>query len=62
MKQIDGAGSHGEPIIDFSIYDACQAGFAKTYLIIKIFKRYVKPQSVTAEAVMPCGFCLSHGE
>ena len=22
MKQIDGVGSHGEPIIDFSIYDA----------------------------------------
>ena len=27
MKQIDGVGSHGEPIIEFSIYDAKEAGF-----------------------------------
>lgn len=25
MKQIDGVGNHGEPIIEFSIYDARQA-------------------------------------
>ena len=35
MKQIDGVGSHGEPIIDFSIYDAHRAGFDKVVLIIK---------------------------
>lgn len=35
MKQIDGVGSHGEPIIEFSIYDAWQAGFRKVVLIIK---------------------------
>ena len=35
MKQIDGVGSHGEPIIEFSIYDAYQAGFRKVVLIIK---------------------------
>lgn len=35
MKQIDGVGSHGEPIIDFSIYDAYLAGFRKVVLIIK---------------------------
>lgn len=35
MKQIDGVGSHGEPIIDFSIYDAHRAGFEKVVLIIK---------------------------
>lgn len=35
MKQIDGIGSHGEPIIDFSIYDAYRAGFRKVYLIIR---------------------------
>lgn len=35
MKQIDGVGSHGEPIIDFSIYDAWKAGFSKVVLIIK---------------------------
>ena len=35
MKQIDGVGNHGEPIIEFSIYDAYQAGFKKVVLIIK---------------------------
>ncbi len=35
MKQIDGVGNHGEPIIDFSIYDAYRAGFRKVVLIIR---------------------------
>lgn len=35
MKQIDGVGNHGEPIIEFSIYDAYEAGFEKVVLIIK---------------------------
>ena len=35
MKQIDGVGNHGEPIIEFSIYDAKQAGFQNVVLIIK---------------------------
>ncbi len=35
MKQIDGIGNHGEPIIEFSIYDAYRAGFKKVVLIIK---------------------------
>lgn len=35
MKQIDGVGSHGEPIIEFSIYDAYAVGFRKVILIIK---------------------------
>ena len=35
MKQIDGVGSHGEPIIEFSIYDAWRAGFRKVVLIIR---------------------------
>ncbi len=35
MKQIDGVGNHGEPIIEFSIYDAYQAGFEKVVLIIR---------------------------
>ncbi len=35
MKQIDGVGNHGEPIIEFSIYDAKEAGFEKVYLIIR---------------------------
>ena len=32
MKQIDGVGSHGEPIIEFSIYDAKEAGFEDVVL------------------------------
>jgi len=35
LKQIDTVGNHGESIIDFSIYDAIQAGFKKVYLIIR---------------------------
>lgn len=35
LKQIDKFGSNGEAIIDFSIYDAIQAGFNKLVLIIR---------------------------
>ncbi|MCF0109492.1 MAG: nucleotidyltransferase [Erysipelotrichaceae bacterium] len=35
LKQIDTIGSNGESIIDFSIYDAHEAGFDKVVLIIR---------------------------
>ncbi len=35
LKQIDTVGDNGESIIDFSIYDAYQAGFRKVVLIIR---------------------------
>ena len=35
LKQIDPMTDHGEFIIDFSIYDAIQAGFDKVVFIIK---------------------------
>ncbi|MBR5782698.1 MAG: nucleotidyltransferase [Clostridia bacterium] len=35
LKQIDPIGPHGEFIIDYSIYDAVQAGFDKVVFIIK---------------------------
>lgn len=35
LKQIDTVGDNGESIIDFTIYDAIQAGFKKVYLIIR---------------------------
>jgi len=35
MKQVDGVGSNNEPIIEFTIFDAIQAGFKKVVLIIK---------------------------
>lgn len=35
LKQIEGVGPNGEFIIDYSIYDAIQAGFTKVVFIIK---------------------------
>ncbi len=35
MKQIDGFGPNGETIIDYSIFDAIEAGFGKVVFIIK---------------------------
>jgi hypothetical protein len=35
LKQIDPIGSHGEIIMDFSLYDAMMAGFEKVVFIIK---------------------------
>ena len=35
LKQIDPVGSHGEALLDYSIYDAYKAGFRTTVIIIK---------------------------
>ena len=35
LKQIDPVGSQGEAILDYSLYDAYQAGFRKAVIIIK---------------------------
>ena len=35
LKQIDPVGSHGEAILDYSLYDAHQAGFETAVIIIK---------------------------
>ena len=35
LKQIEPVGPNGEFIIDYSIYDAIQAGFSKIVFIIK---------------------------
>lgn len=35
LKQVDAVGDHGESIIDFSIYDAIEAGFRDLVLIIR---------------------------
>ena len=35
LKQIDPFGPHGETIIDYSVYDAVQAGFGKVVLVIR---------------------------
>ena len=35
LKQIDPVGSHGEALLDYSLYDAYQAGFRTAVIIIK---------------------------
>lgn len=35
LKQIDPVGTHGEAILDYSIFDAYEAGFRKTVILIK---------------------------
>ena len=35
LKQMDGVGPHGETIIDYSIYDAVEAGFGKVVYIVR---------------------------
>lgn len=35
LKQIDPVGSHGEAILDYSLYDAYQAGFRRAVILIK---------------------------
>lgn len=35
LKQIDGLGPSGETIIDYSVYDAIQAGFGKVVFVIR---------------------------
>jgi NDP-sugar pyrophosphorylase family protein len=34
-KQVDGMGPHGEMLLEYSVYDALQAGFTKAVFIIK---------------------------
>ena len=41
LKQMDGLGPNGETIIDYSIYDAVQAGFGK---VVYIVREYFKEQ------------------
>ena len=35
LKQLDGLGPNGETIIDYSVYDAIQAGFDKLVFVIR---------------------------
>ena len=41
LKQMDGLGPNGETIIDYSIYDAVEAGFGK---VVYIVREYFKDQ------------------
>ena len=35
LKQLDGVGPNGETIMDYSVYDAIQAGFGKLVFVIR---------------------------
>ena len=43
LKQMDGLGPNGETIIDYSIYDAVEAGFGK---VVYIVRKYFKDQMI----------------
>ena len=43
LKQMDGLGPNGETIIDYSIYDAVQAGFGRVvYIVREYFLEQIK--------------------
>lgn len=47
LKQMDPVGSHGEVIMDYSLYDARRAGFEKLFSSSNIpLKMHLKKQSV----------------
>ena len=47
LKQLDGLGPNGETIMDYSIYDAIQAGFGKiVWVIRKDFEEQFRTQTV----------------
>ena len=46
LKQMDGLGPNGETIIDYSIYDAVNAGFGKVVYIVREYFREQFEQTV----------------
>ena len=52
LKQMDGLGPNGETIIDYSIYDAVQAGFGKVVYIVReyLFSKDEHPYSILKES------------
>lgn len=72
LKQLDGVGPQGQTIMDYSIYDALQAGFGKVVFVIrhdfeadfreKILSKYEGhvPVEVVFQSVdaLPEGFCV----
>lgn len=75
LKQLDGLGPHGETIMDYSVYDAIQAGFGKIVFVIredfetdfrsKVLLKYVNQVStdIVFQSVesLPDGFVCPHG-
>ncbi|MBR2250557.1 MAG: nucleotidyltransferase [Prevotella sp.] len=60
LKQLDGLGPNGETIMDYSIYDAIQAGFGKVVWVIrKDFEQQFREQILSKyEEKIPCELCF----
>ncbi|MBQ6064150.1 MAG: nucleotidyltransferase [Prevotella sp.] len=60
LKQLDGLGPNGETIMDYSIYDAIQAGFGKiVWVIRKDFEEQFRTQILAKyEDKIPCELCF----
>ena len=60
LKQLDGLGPNGETIMDYSIYDAIQAGFGKiVWVIRKDFEEQFRTQILSKyEDKIPCELCF----
>ena len=60
LKQLDGLGPNGETIMDYSIYDAIQAGFGKVVWVIrKDFEQQFREQILSKyEDKIPCELCF----
>lgn len=55
LKQMDGLGPHQETIIDYSIYDAVQAGFGKVvYIVREYFLEQFKETVTTKYSGVKC--------
>ena len=53
LKQITPVGDNGEIIMDFSLYDAYQAGFRKVVFVIK------KEREADFRAILPVGVFIA---
>ena len=60
LKQLDSLGPNGETIMDYSIYDAIQAGFGKVVWVIrKDFEEQFRQQILSKyEDKIPCELCF----
>ena len=60
LKQLDGLGPNGETIMDYSIYDAIQAGFGKiVWVIRKDFEEQFRTQILSKyEGKVQCELCF----
>ncbi|MCD8281785.1 MAG: nucleotidyltransferase [Prevotella sp.] len=60
LKQLDTLGPHGEAIMDYSIYDAIQAGFGRiVWVIRKDFEEQFRAQILSKyEGHIPCELCF----